>query len=152
MTVSDIVKSINAISYRHGAWRVFSDFVEAAAIAMSNAVDWPQREVREQRYLQIMGGYEAQEAARFPQVFADLVCAMDQAGHADILGKVFHELELHNKWAGQFFTPYEICRMMAKMTAVDSVKEKIEERGFIRMQEPCVGSGSNRGHPATNRV
>jgi hypothetical protein len=142
MTLSAIVKGIESISYRHGSWRVFSDFVEAGAIALSNAVDWTQRDEREKRYLQIMGGYEKQEAARFPEVYANLVLAMDRAGHADILGRVFHELELHNKWAGQFFTPYEICRMMAKMTAVDSVKEKIEERGFIRMQEPCVGSGA----------
>lgn len=142
MTLSAIVKGIESISYRHGSWRVFSDFVEAGAIALSNAVDWSQRDEREKRYLQIMGGYEKQEAARFPEVFGALVNAMESAGHSDILGRVFHELELHNKWAGQFFTPYEICRMMAKMTALDDLQEKIKERGFVRMQEPCVGSGA----------
>jgi type I restriction-modification system DNA methylase subunit len=62
---------------------------------------------------------------------------------ADIMGRTYHELELHNKWAGQYFTPYEICRMMAKMNLVDGgLQERIERRGFITLQEPACGSGA----------
>ncbi len=43
----------------------------------------------------------------------------------DILGSVFHELELHNKWTGQFFTPFHLCQMMAKMKQM-----KYEKKGW----------------------
>jgi type I restriction-modification system DNA methylase subunit len=73
------------------------------------------------------------------------VLVMDlETGPTDVLGSVYHELELHNKWAGQYFTPFTICEFMAKMTLADSgdLKEKIEARGFVRAAEPSCGSGA----------
>lgn len=66
-----------------------------------------------------------------------------EAKTLDVSGHTFHDLELHSKWAGQFFTPYDVCRMMAKMTigSSDELKAKIEVRGFVTTQEPAVGSG-----------
>jgi len=46
----------------------------------------------------------------------------------DVLGGVFSELDLGNKWAGQFFTPDPVCRMMAAMTFDSSAREIIETR------------------------
>src|SRR5580698_5821659 len=45
---------------------------------------------------------------------------------------------------GQFFSPYPLCRMMAKMTLGDEedVRARIEARGFVTVQEPCCGSGA----------
>ena len=48
----------------------------------------------------------------------------------DVLGGVFSELDLGNKWAGQFFTPDPVCRMMAAMTFDLSACEIIETRGY----------------------
>jgi hypothetical protein len=45
-------------------------------------------------------------------------------------GGVFSELDLGNKWAGQFFTPAPVCRMMAAMTFDSSAREIIETRGY----------------------
>jgi type I restriction-modification system DNA methylase subunit len=61
-----------------------------------------------------------------------------------MLLRTFHELELHNKWAGQFFSPYPLCRMMAAMTLGDEaeLRERISQRGFITASEPAVGSGA----------
>jgi hypothetical protein len=50
-------------------------------------------------------------------------------------------LEIHNEQSGQFFTPYPVCLAMAKMLVHDA-KHLVEEREFIRAQEPCVGSGA----------
>jgi hypothetical protein len=62
----------------------------------------------------------------------------------DILGRAFHDLELHNKWSGQFFSPYPVCRMIAKMTLFDEadIRARIAERGFVTAQEPACGSGA----------
>ncbi|UEM07992.1 N-6 DNA methylase (plasmid) [Skermanella rosea] len=136
-----LIKLIGLNSHRHSTWEVFSDFCEMSALAISNGVDLPQREKREARYLEIVKRYSREEVERFPQMLGELVETLE-CGPDDVLGKVFHELELHNKYKGQFFTPYHVCRMMAKMTLTDDVRPLIEERGFVTAQEPACGSGA----------
>ncbi|MHB1051410.1 MAG: N-6 DNA methylase, partial [Bacteroidota bacterium] len=41
---------------------------------------------------------------------------------------------------GQFFTPYNVSLMMAKMTFT-GVKDRIQEQGYITVNEPACGSG-----------
>lgn len=79
----------------------------------------------------------------FPQLLAEVVMALEEH-FGDVLGRTFHDLELHNKWAGQFFSPDAICQMMAAMTVGDTadLRERIATRGFITAQEPAVGSGA----------
>lgn len=139
----ELVKLFNSLSGRHSHWRVFADFCEIAAITFSNAVDLAQREGREERYLQIVKGYNRAELDSFAQGLAHLTMAME-TNMRDVLGRTFHDLELHNKWAGQFFTPYDVSRMMARMTIGDSadLQARIAERGFVTAQEPAVGSGA----------
>lgn len=139
----ELVKLVRGLAYRHSHWQVFADFAEAAAIAISNAVDLASREKREERYMQIVQRYNPDELAKFPQMLGELTLALEEEP-ADVMGAAFHDLELHNKWAGQFFSPYTLCRMMAKMTLSDreSVEAKIAERGFIRASEPACGSGA----------
>jgi type I restriction-modification system DNA methylase subunit len=139
----ELVKLINTLGYRHGHWQVFADFVEAAAISVSNAVDMRRREKREERYLQVVKRYKPDELARFPEMLASLTMALGDET-TDVLGRTFHDLELHNKWAGQYFSPYPLCRMMARMTLADrgDVEARISERGFVTAQEPAAGSGA----------
>lgn len=137
----NLIKLIAANGYRHSHWQVFSDFMELSAISLSNAVDWSQRDGREARYMEVIDRYSKEEVARFPQMLAELVMAME-AGAADVLGDVFMEMELASKWHGQFFTPMSVCRMMAKMMVDDRMRELIAERGFIRANEPACGGGA----------
>lgn len=51
------------------------------------------------------------------------------------------EMELGNKWKGQFFTPYHMCLMMAEMN-LNGVEKHIEERGFFTVCDPCIGGGA----------
>ncbi len=53
-------------------------------------------------------------SAIFAETFQALLDAT-QDGISDILGSMFHEWELSNHWKGQFFTPFEVGRMMAQM-------------------------------------
>jgi hypothetical protein len=99
----ELVKLITGLAYRHSQWQVFSDFAEMAAISISNAVDIAQSQTREERYMQIVHRYKPDELAKFPQMLAALTMAMEEEP-SDILGQTFHDLELHNKWAGQFFS------------------------------------------------
>lgn len=139
----ELVKLFNGFSGRHSHWQVFSDFCEIWAITFSNVVDLIQYEKREERYLQIVKNYDREELDKLAQGFEHLTMAMEY-GFCDVLGRTFHDLELHNKWAGQFFTPYDVSRMMARTTIGDGedLKAKIQARGFVTAQEPAVGSGA----------
>lgn len=139
----NIVQLIGGLAYRHDAWRVFSDFVEMAAIALSNAVDLAQRPGREARYLEIVRHYERDEVEQFPKMFAALVQALE-AEPSDVLGGVYHDLDLHHKYAGQFFTPDDVCRMMARLLVGDgaALRERIADRGYVTAQEPACGGGA----------
>jgi len=39
----DLVKAVQDLGYRHGHWQIFADFVEMAAISLSNAIDLTNR-------------------------------------------------------------------------------------------------------------
>ena len=126
--------------HRHRPHSVFSDFCEMAALSISNAVDLSQFPPREERYLQIVKGYDADEVARFPMMLACVTEALEARMH-DCLGQLFMSLEMGNHWKGQFFTPYELAGLMARMTVHDA-KEQIQQRGHITVMEPAAGAGA----------
>ncbi len=143
----DLINFIHQLSNRHSTWEVFSDFCEMSALSVSNSVDWRQWKEREKRYLEIIARYEKKEQAIFPAMFASLVQALDDElttnGPGDVLGRVYHELELHNKHKGQFFTPNNICDMMGELTLSEQdFQDPINENGYITLSEPACGSGA----------
>lgn len=139
----NLIRLLNANSHRHHLWDVFADFCEMGALAFSNSVDLAQYEEREKRYLSIVKKYEPSEVQRFSQMLAELTMAMEY-GPDDVLGKVFGELDLGNSARGQFFTPYEVCTLMARQLVGDGadLRATIEDRGFIRVSEPACGAGA----------
>ncbi|OPY64096.1 MAG: N-6 DNA Methylase [Pelotomaculum sp. PtaU1.Bin065] len=146
MPKKKLLKLIEGLMHKYSTWQVFSDFIEMSAIAISNSVDWIHRQEREARYLEIINRYEKKEQVLFPDMFNCMVDAMEDSitldgGPTDILGRIFHELELHNKWKGQFFTPISVCEAMGMMMAGDE-QQQIKENGFVTVCEPCVGSGA----------
>lgn len=134
-----MAKMLRENARRHRLHKVFSDFCELAALAVSNSVDLVHREAREARYMQIVGEYERDEVQRFPQLLAVLVdwleCSLD-----DCLGKLFMSLELGDSFKGQFFTPFELSRLMAGLT-FGGAREAIERQGFVTVSEPACGAG-----------
>ena len=151
----NLIAMVKKFSHSHHTHAVFADFVEMAAISISNAVDRTQFDAREKRYLDIVRKYSKEEVALFPQMFAELaesfelrVAMMRKASSAgattsgltDILGETYMMLELGTARAGQFFTPYHVSRMMAMMTIGDG-GPAVRDHGFIRLQEPACGAG-----------
>jgi hypothetical protein len=135
----DFIRLVAEMSRSRHQYTVFKDFCELAALSMSNAVDRAQYEQREARYLQIVKGYRADEVARFPKMLACLTLSLEE-GMNDCLGQLFMAMELGNSGAGQFFTPYPVSALMAKMLAGDAGRI-CKERGFVRVMEPAVGAG-----------
>lgn len=133
------MKLIRENSRRHRLHEVFRDFCEVAALALSNVCDLAQRDAREARYLQIAARYERAELERF-RAMMDCIVESLELGFHDCLGQIFMALELGDHWRGQFFTPYHVASLMAKIVGVNSEGE-IERKGFTTLMEPACGAG-----------
>lgn len=135
--------SINLLGRKYSVERVFSDFVELAALAISNSVDRQHFDTREERYLALIRGYTSEEANQFAHMLSDLTLGLEAAlavdGPCDLLGPLFMRLDIRSRSAGQFFTPFEISRLMALIQIGDG--NDIRQRGFVSVAEPACGAG-----------
>ena len=146
-----IIDGLNALGNKHSIWNVFEDWLKVSSIAISNSVDWNQANEREEQYLETINKYTPEEQKVLTKTFAELVNALQKeaetGGPCDLLGKVFHALELHNKYHGQFFTPFHICEFMGQVALADGgeagnvASEALHKKGYLSVCEPCVGSG-----------
>lgn len=128
---------------RKSSCEVWADFVSMAAISISNVVDREGKthDDREKQYLRTIQGYNQTEQQVFPKLFALLAEALEDEPDQDFLGEMFMGLNLGNHWKGQFFTPYNVCRMMAEMQA-DGIEERVQRQGWISVNDPCCGAGA----------
>jgi type I restriction-modification system DNA methylase subunit len=128
-------------AYRHNEWQVWRDFVATAACAISNVFDNTHYDQREKLYLDVMERYEPKEIEMFPKLLAIVVNALDENPHQDYLGTLFQLFELSNHWRGQFFTPYSVCEMIAKMQ-MQGLEERINNKGYVSVNDPACGAGA----------
>ena len=135
-----MVKLLRANTGARGMYDVFTDFVEMFAVAHRNVVELNDRQKREEQYLRVAGRYNKEQLARFAEAFALVVMEMEEHP-ADILGKLYMELEISDANLGQFYTPYDIARLMADMT-VPGLLEALAEREFVTVHEPACGAGA----------
>ena len=129
------------------AWQAWSDFVEMTAIAISNRFEIREnvKKDREQRYLDIIRQYGKSEQQLFPELLGILVMVLEREPEQDFLGEMFMALELGSHWHGQFFTPYNVCKMMSKVTtsnAKDRLTEDLQKRGWVGIHDPACGAGA----------
>jgi hypothetical protein len=133
-------QTIRKLSHRRQTWQVFSDFCEAAAMALANAAA-PDAE-REARYLQVVSRYEREELQQLCELLAHVGVALETE-RCDFLGERFMRLGLGNHWHGQFFTPWPVASLMARMTFDrETAQRAIESTGFVTVMEPACGAGA----------
>ncbi|MDD2307434.1 MAG: N-6 DNA methylase [Prolixibacteraceae bacterium] len=119
---------MDQLARKHGVSHVFSDFLEMTVCALSLGQ-------MEDRYFEIIKGYDKDELMVFSSALASIVIEMENDGEGlkDGFGDFFMEHISYGK-AGQFFTPEHICEMMALITIG-------EIRDGERIADPCCGSG-----------
>ena len=146
----EILNIFESLRYKRDLWSLYSDFLEMMAIAISNSAEryfLPKNfEKREQRYLSLAKTYDKDELLKMSEVFNLFVKLQDynleSQGAKDILGGLFMELGLGNKWAGQIFTPDNLASLLARITcSEEDLKKQIEDRGFIYASDSAVGGG-----------
>lgn len=138
--LNNIIKSIEKLRGKYDTWNIFSDFLSMGAISIRNSADLKGREKREKEYLDITNKYNPKELEIFSKMLAELILGLEKEP-SDILGQVFMELNISNKWQGQFFTPMSISNLMSELT-VEGIGEHIKAKGYITLDEPSSGGGA----------
>ena len=130
-------------------YTVLSDFFEMSAISIRNAVNLGKsREVYEQRYKQIISKYSQEQFKSFTTalglLITDIQKSMDDGSFADWCGEIYMDSHTSNARMGQFFTPYNVSRMMAQVSIQeDVISQKLDGNpdGVLPIYEPTVGAG-----------
>lgn len=141
---TEFVKAFRPLSERHSSWQAWADFVTLAAITIAAPFGVPDDERHRERaaeYQSIMGRYDKREQMVFSELFALTVNALEENPEQDFLGEMFMALDMGNHWKGQFFTPYDICKLMAMMSMQD-VGARIEAKGWVGICDCCCGAGA----------
>lgn len=135
-------KLISQIAKRYSTFAVWQDFITMSAISIANVFDGPWKSQREQTYKAHAERYTQEEMALFGTLFHDMVMELEKNPNQDYLGELYMSLELGNKWTGQFFTPYNVCKAMAEIQCDSSLKERIRQEGWIAVNDPACGAGA----------
>jgi hypothetical protein len=139
--VTAFIKRIEQLDREKNAYDKFRDFCELAYCALAKQTAAEDRAQRlEDRYMQIVGTYRNKDTVRaYPELLAIAAGAIAQGG-CDFLGSAATQMEVLNAGIGQFFTPYDVSRMIAEMTLQDA-GPLIEANGFVTVSEPASGAG-----------
>lgn len=86
----------------------------------------------------ICARYEASDIANMREMFCLMACALEAKFH-DFLGAIFMELELGDKYRGQYFTPYSVQCLMARML-MPGVRDTIRREGIATVSDPACGA------------
>ena len=136
----EIIRILNHLGSKYGRFKVFEDLLYMLTCSISNAVDSVHYEGREETYVKLMSSYSLEERMAFVDLTNLIISAMTVTMYsADLLGEIYHEMNLHNEHNGQFFTPINVCQLMADIVVSD---EDIKKRGYITVCEPTCGSGA----------
>lgn len=136
----DIIKMIESMSGKYAPYDVFSDWIKMYALAISNACQlrhdklWQERE---EQFADVERKYTPEERTKFAQMCAMLVETTGER-MGDILGEIYMEAGMGSKYTGQFFTPYHVSLMTAKLTLTDM---QPDEKGYYHLNEPSCGGG-----------
>ena len=142
-TEKEFLDLFNHLCYSRTAWQVWSDLMSAMACTIANVFETnPKRKAdREKEYercIKELGG-DVEIPAK---LFAIVTMALENNPDQDFLGKLYMQLNLGSHWHGQFFTPYDVCKMMSLITIGDTVRSKAEDRDYIAVSDPACGAGA----------
>lgn len=135
-----IIAGLRQASGRYSEYEVFTDWIRCCAIAISNQCTmfhgdiWQQRE---DEYISTMKKYERDERELLREMFFMLADALEEK-FSDVLGEIYMEEEMGSKSAGQFFTPYHVSKLCARL-ALENLKP--DESGIWHINEPSCGGG-----------
>lgn len=133
-------------------YEVWSDAMYLFATGIANPTILSMRNIkpfddvwqeREQEYLRIINKYTKKEQKLFPQMLALLVEELEKNPNQDLLGEIYMTAGISSKDKGQFFTPYNVCDLMSRVT-FDRKKlgKQVHKEGYASVYDPACGAGA----------
>lgn len=136
----NIYNHIKAAAYTRTTAQVFYDFIEMFAMEIAIGVGI-EAEKRIETFKRTASKYKEEELKHYQgfktKVMNEFI-KNEEIIFQDVLGVLFHEMELQNHYEGQFFTSYEISLCMAEISLN---KKTFEEEDIIELGEPAAGAG-----------
>ncbi len=135
-------KLIQSMTGKHQLWEIWADFVTIAACGISNSVDHANREQREVLGRKTLEKYDSDEIVKMGSLLGLLTLGLEENPEQDFLGEMYMQLDLGSHWHGQFFTPYNVSRMMARIGTdkVELLKEL--EYDIVSFNDCACGGGA----------
>ena len=116
-------------------WDVFSYFITLTASELDLATIRAPESM--ERCRKICGRYRPEDIQDLHRLFSLMVSALEAKFH-DFLGAIF--MELGDGRQGQYFTPYSVQSLMARML-MPGVQEAVKREGLFTLSEPTCGAG-----------
>ena len=134
-----ILDEMDRSKHRQDHFRNFCEMTYCA-YAKLTALNEERADQLEEQYMSIVGTYKNKDDVRLmPKLVSLTFQALHKKG-CDFLGEIAGEIDALDKKNGQFFTPYDVSKMMALMTLPD-IEPLIKEDGFFSMSDPAAGAG-----------
>lgn len=140
--VTAFLKRLSELDRSKSRIEVFRAFCEMAfcAIAKTTAPTRERADQLESDYMACVARFRNKEDVRaMPELLSIAASALGQGGR-DFFGAVAAEIGALDAKLGQFFTPYEVSRLMAEISLGDA-SATIRDKGFLTIQEPAAGAG-----------
>lgn len=140
--MDEIIKIIIGMSGKYAPTLIFDDFVKMVAILLTNSTDIIHTKVwesRENQYKTIVSKYTKEEFENFVKILGLLVTLFDKEIY-DYLGEIYMKCEMGNSRTGQFFTPFNLSELTAKLN-IDNIEEMKKSNDIVTLYEPTCGGG-----------
>ena len=135
----NIIKRIERLAGKYNPYNIFNDWITMLGLSIANTCTALHGKVyneREEWYKSIMNKYTEEEFDAFAEMTAYLVESLEEE-MTDVLGGVFMLSGAGNDRLGQFFTPFHLSELNAKI-ALDKM-DLTEEK--LKINEPSSGGG-----------
>ena len=137
----EIIAMIEGMSGSYAPYNIFSDWIQMSALAIQNSCCVVHGDVwkyREQLYIDTARKYSDQEMDKFAKMFVLLGDALTEE-MTDVLGEIYMEAGMGSKYTGQFFTPFHLSELCAKL-AVENLIKSFDGK-MATLNEPSCGGG-----------
>ena len=136
-----IISTIQGISGKYSPYEVFTDWIRCSALAIQNACTIRGTEAwndREKLYMDTISRYSKAEQIGFAEMFALLADALTEE-MSDVLGDIYMQAGMGSKTIGQFFTPFHLSELCARLSMQEQINSFSGET--IELNEPSCGGG-----------
>jgi type I restriction-modification system DNA methylase subunit len=135
----NIIKRVERLAGKYNPYNIFNDWITMLGLSIANActaIHGKTYNEREEWYMSVKNKYTEAEFDAFAEMTAYLVESLEEE-MTDVLGGVFMLSGAGNDRLGQFFTPFHLSELNARI-ALDKM-DLTEEK--LKINEPSSGGG-----------